>query len=128
MDKKVITSESTYTSVKSVESSTFRNLKVATFCVITKVNDNKTLNAQPLVLEKVSTQDGSEQYAKLPEILNVPYKISDNPKEGDFCVCLHLDRGIAGYNKEQLLKGAAKDSGKDKHSLTNCVAICGFLE
>lgn len=128
MKKNIITSESTFSSVNAVEGKTSTNIKVATFCVITKVNDNKTLNAQPVVLERISTPDGSEQYAKLPEILNVPYKLSDSPKVGDLCVCIHLDRGIAGFNKEQLLKGAAKDSGNNKHSLTNCVAICGFLE
>ena len=128
MNKKVITQESHYGAINQVKERTMTQMKVATFCVITRVNDNKTLNAQPVVLERISTQDGSEQYMKLPEILNVPYHLSDNPKQGDFCVLIHLDRGVSGYTKEQILNGVVKDNGINKHSLSNCVAICGFIE
>lgn len=128
MNRKVLTQENEYGSINQVKERTMNQLKVATFCVITKVNDNKTLNAQPVVLERIQTPDGSEQYMKLPEILNVPYHLSDNPKTGDFCVLIHLDRGIGNYTKEQILNNEVKDNGVNKHSLSNCVAICGFIE
>ena len=129
MDKRVLTSESEYANINEVSNRTEQRIKVATFCVVTKVDtDKKTLNAQPVVLERIPTPDGSEQYMKLPEILNVPYHLSDSPEIGDFCVLIHLDRGISGYTKEQILAGEVKDNGNNKHSLSNCVAICGFIE
>lgn len=129
MDKKVINSESTYQNINMVEQRTKTNLRVATFCVVTAVDKpSRTINAKPMVQERIEKGDGEYDYVALPELMNVPYCINmkDDPKEGDFCICIHLDRGIRGYNEDDLKANKGKSSGLNKHTLSDCVAIVGF--
>ena len=102
------------------------NLRIATFCIVTKVNGNK-INAKPLVAESVQQKDG-EIYVSLPELLNVPYlKTGHNPKEGDFCVCITLDRSIRNINKEQDYENPTlTNSNGEIHDLNNCIALVGI--
>lgn len=128
MDKNVLTSENTFENLKVIEENTSTNLRVATFCVVTNVNKaNKTINAQPLIKEKVSVDDNNFEYVALPELVNVPYctNMKNEPEIGEFCVCIHLDRSINGFTSEELMKGFGKNN-ENKHNISDCVAITGF--
>lgn len=129
MDKKVLNSESNYANIISTEKRTMTDLKVATFCVVAEVDeDKKTITARPVVGEKIELAENTYDYAFLPDLVNVPYctNMKKEPEVGDFCICIHLDRGISGYSAEDILGGKVKDDGIYKHSLSNCVAIVGF--
>lgn len=128
MDKKVIESESMYQNINMVEGRTKTNLRVATFCIVTAVDKvKKTINAKPMIQERIEKSKDEYDYVYPPELMDVPYCTGmDDPKEGDFCICIHLDRSIRGYNEDDLINNRGKSNGLKKHTLSDCVAIVGF--
>lgn len=103
--------------------------RVATFALVTAVNDNTTVDAQPIVEEAISSQQGKKIYKQLPVIKNIPYLLLGTPKVGQYCVLLHLDRGIASTRFDT--KTSTEDIKYIKHSgathkISDCVAIIGF--
>ena len=97
-----------------------RDLRVATFARVTAVSEN-TLNAQPIVKEKISTKKGYE-YMALPELVDIPYLSSQYPKIGDYVVCLHFDRSIDNLDifndRENLV-----ESGENRHNINDSIAL-----
>lgn len=115
------------------------NSKFCTFGQVTRVDtDRKIVDVQPIVAEPVNTVDGKIKYEVLPQILNVPYFQSNTPNVNDYCILIHLDKGVwrtmsaAQKTDSDFLRNAdgsftnivkAKNS---THTLSDCVAICGF--
>jgi len=104
------------------------------FAKVITVNQNLTINVQPLGSQRVTTLLGTHTYKPYPLIQNVPYLMLNYPRIGDYCVLLHLDKQIDGGAKNivsgildavgtpiRYIKGTTKP-----HALDNCVAICGF--
>lgn len=129
MNKEVLESESMYANINVVQNNTSTVLRVATFCIVTAVDKlNKTINAKPMIQEKVEVDNNKSSYMSLPELMNVPYctNMKSDPKEGDFCICIHLDRSIRGFSGDDLKNNRGKSTGLNKHKLSDCVAIVGF--
>jgi hypothetical protein len=124
MNKKALRSyynQSDYSNTNQAISNNITNLRLATICKVTQVNDNK-LNAKPIVAESINQKDG-EVYIELPEFKNVPYISGWSPKEGDICVCITLDRSYSGYDSES---EEIINSNGEIHDISNCVAIGKF--
>ena len=115
------------------------NSRFCTFAQVTSVNAGLgVINAQPIVAEPVNTSDGKIRYEILPEILNVPYFKGYKPMEGDYCILIHLDRGfwrVKGSNSKTDADFLRDEKGEftvfvkaknSSHTLSDCVAICGF--
>lgn len=129
MDRNTIYEDSAYGNINKVEENTFTNIRNATFCAVTAVNKNAhTINAKPVISERLSKDDNSFDYVALPELIDVPYctNLKEDPSVGDFCICIHLDRGIRGFRKVDLDDGLGENTGLNKHQLNDCVAIVGF--
>lgn len=128
--------QSEYSNIKAIVKNNNTNLRIATFCIVTKVN-NKRIDVKPLVAESIQQLDG-EKFLGLPIIKNVPYlNTGYNPKVGDFCVCLTLDRSIVGINKgnyenidfdneEEVKKIPLLNSNGQVHNISNCIALVGI--
>lgn len=128
MDKRILEAENEFENINSTEKNVSTNLRVATFCLVTSVNTkNNTINAQPLIKEKISSNDNDFTYVPLPELINVPYctNMKEEPKVGDYCICIHLDRSIKGFDNKELKNGDGK-SNNNRHNISDCVAIVGF--
>lgn len=113
------------------------NLRTATFAAITRVNGDTTgeyiahtVNALPLVEERINTKYGGKKYTQLPELYNIPYVSSTNPQVGQYCVLIHLDRSIMGGNVDIIEKDGQTypliKTKKGSHRLADCIAICGI--
>lgn len=123
--------ESDKANMQYVGQATMNEMRCATFARVTKVNTSKKmLNCQPLVNEKIraNNSDGFI-YISLPEFLNVPYFTGGStPHVGDFCVCIHLDRGISGIIAQDVNSVVSINCNDNRHNITDCVAIVGFLK
>ena len=101
--------------------------KFITFGMVKKVNDNYTIDVQPLASHKVTDKEGKGTYIDYPIIYGVPYLFLITPHIGDNCILLHLDTNISAANNIQIIDGVQYVKGSNTaHSLNNCVAICGF--
>ena len=113
------------------------NFRSATFAVVTRVNTStegesiaNTINALPLVEERINTKNDGKKYTQLPEIYNIPYVTSTGPQVGQYCVLIHLDRSIMG-GKIDLVEIEGQQyplikTRKGSHRLSDCIAICGI--
>ena len=129
MNRDILNAENEFQNQQYNSGLTSKNLRVATFCVITKVDTTKkTLNAKPLIRELYQTSSESENYISLPELVDVPYctALVGTPKVDDLCVCIHLDRSIKGYDKKSLMNNQGKTKNNNNHELSDCIAIYGF--
>lgn len=102
------------------EAKIMRDLRVATFSRVIKVNTN-TIDVQPVIQEKINTRDGYK-YLPLPVIKDVYYLAGQTPKVGDYVVCLHLDRSLGGMNIIEDKTGMV-ESGGNRHNLNDCIAL-----
>lgn len=132
MNKKVLDAESEFQNINASGDYTKTTLRVATLCKVTSVDQLKgTISAKPLVREKVETSKGVYDYIDLPELENVPFFTGglvsiQIPIVGQYCVCIHLDRGAQGYTENDLQFDEVKNDGVTKHALSECVAFVGF--
>lgn len=94
MVNKATTSKNLATAINLAIDQKTSSLRVATFAIITQVNDNQTINAQPVTSQLVNNPHGAKRYVNLPEIQQIPYLLVSEPKAGDYCVLLHLDNPI----------------------------------
>ena len=112
------------------------NMRCATFAVVTRVNStttdeyiSNTINALPLVQERINTKYDGKSYQSLPQIYNIPYVSSTDPQEGQYCVLIHLDRSIMGdvsVGEYEEIQYPIITSKKSSHRLSDCIAICGI--
>lgn len=112
------------------------SMRCATFALVTRVNTSTTdeyiahtINALPLVQERINTKYDGKTYKSLPQIYNIPYVSSTNPQEGQYCVLIHLDRSIVGSVSVGEYEGQQYPiitSKKGSHRLSDCIAICGI--
>lgn len=136
----LISANSLYANIEAQINSALTNLRTATFCYVTKVDKRAgTLNCQPVVKESINSSNGV-QFIQLPELINVPYTPTI-PEEGDYCVCVHLDRSIGEIlqKRKKLIKRrkpattinellkSVNSSGR-KHALNDCIAITGIFK
>lgn len=120
--------ESELSNLTQLKSSIYSDLRVATFCIVTKVDTTKKmLNCKSVVKESINTKNGSE-YVEVPEFLNVPYLIGSTPQVGDYCVCIHLDRSIKQFIANGLNNNSEVNSDNNRHNIGDCVALVGFLK
>lgn len=114
------------------------SLRSTTFAVVTRVNSDSngnyiahTINALPLVQERINTQYNGKQYQPLPELYNIPYVSTPSPQVGQYCILIHLDRSITGgkvvmVEREDGTQYPQIKTTKSAHRLADCVAICGI--
>lgn len=122
--------ESNEANMQYVGQTTMNELRCATFAKVTSVNtQKKMLNCQPLVKEKIrANNDDGFIYISLPEFINVPYFTGGSaPRVGDFCVCIHLDRSITELLNADTDNISSINCNDNRHNITDCVAIVGFL-
>lgn len=72
---------------------TMRELRVATYGRVISINEDKTINVQPVVQETLVTPTGSK-LIRLPLLMNIPCVQGQKPEVNDYVVCLHLDRSV----------------------------------
>lgn len=95
---KALISKNLVSSINMLVDQKISDTRVATFAYITAINDNQTLNAQPMEMQTVNNKQGSKTWVKLPEIQQIPYMLNVTPIAGDYCVLLHLDGNINTNN------------------------------
>lgn len=123
--------ESEQGNLNYIGEATMNQIRCATFAKVTKVDrSKKVLNCQPLVKEKIRANNGDGYvYVSLPEFLNVPYFTGGStPQKGDFCVCIHLDRSIKGILTQDSDDVIQVNCDNNRHNISDCVAIVGFLK
>lgn len=123
--------ESNEVNMHYIGQTTMNELRCATFAKVTNVNTTrKVLNCQPLVREKIrANNDKGFTYVELPEFINIPYFTGGvAPQVGDFCVCIHLDRSISPLLGVSVADVTSVDCNENRHNISDCVAIVGFLK
>ena len=131
-------SESEINNYSSLSDNIMAGMRCHTFAKVIQVYREKTdkrwahtIDAQPIVKERIrALKDGEEydKYIELPPILNIPYlRGLGEPNVGDYCVLLHLDRPIYNISTKGGADSPFIESSGNMHELGNCVAICGFL-
>lgn len=137
---KLISAQSSYANTQAQINSSLTELRKATFCYVTSINEKLcTINCQPVVKESVNSSNGPV-FMKLPELINVPYT-PNTPSVGDYCLCIHLDRSIGEIlqkRKNYVIKGKNAITSDDvlktinstgrKHGLNDCIAITGIFK
>lgn len=101
-------------------------------CVIQSYDNGKnTVEAKPLIRERVINEDGSVSYVEYPLLINVPvvmqqaggYAISFNPKQGDECLVIFSD---LSYDKWWIEGGIQNPVEQRRHDLSDGFAILGI--
>lgn len=129
MINSALTSKNFVTAINMLIDNKLNDARFATAAIVTKVNDNTTINAQPIVEERRRLYNNQYKYEKLPELVNIPYLLLHTPSPGELCVLIHLDRGIntQSFDLETSTESVKYIKNKSKaHDLSNCVAIVGF--
>lgn len=101
-------------------------------CVIQSYDQGKnTVEAKPLIRERIINEDGSISFVEYPLLINVPvvfqqaggYAISFHPSKGDECLVLFSD---VSYDKWWIEGGINNPVEQRRHDLSDGFAILGI--
>lgn len=120
-----------------LKKSMLTTLRVGTFGRVVSFNaDRGTVNVQPLIKERISTQNGIIE-VDMPLMLNCPVFFSGGttftPQVNSLCVLIHMDRSfqelINNYdlNNGETIKTYGQGNSTRKHDLSDAIALVGFL-
>lgn len=122
----------TTTTLETVCGNIFANLRTCFLGRVKAVNDDYTIDVQPVVRDRTISITGII-YRAAPLLRRIPYIYNAyEPQEGDYCVCFTLDRSIApiitATDKFIQTLETINDTGTNKHSINDCVAIVGLFK